>query len=46
MIKGMALGGTLFEELGFSYVGSIDGHDWTSFCRCCARCMTAPRGRC
>ena len=27
MIKGMALGGTLFEELGFSYVGPIDGHD-------------------
>ncbi len=27
MLKGMALGGTLFEELGFSYVGPIDGHD-------------------
>lgn len=27
MIKGMAIGGTLFEELGFSYVGPIDGHD-------------------
>ncbi|MGR3637190.1 MAG: 1-deoxy-D-xylulose-5-phosphate synthase [Shimia sp.] len=27
MIKGMAVGGTLFEELGFSYVGPIDGHD-------------------
>ncbi|MGR3540548.1 MAG: 1-deoxy-D-xylulose-5-phosphate synthase [Hasllibacter sp.] len=27
MIKGMAFGGTLFEELGFSYVGPIDGHD-------------------
>jgi len=26
-IKGMAVGGTLFEELGFSYVGPIDGHD-------------------
>jgi len=23
----MAVGGTLFEELGFSYVGPIDGHD-------------------
>ncbi len=27
MIKGMAVGGTLFEELGFSYLGPIDGHD-------------------
>lgn len=25
--KGMAVGGTLFEELGFSYIGPIDGHD-------------------
>ena len=27
MLKGIAVGGTLFEELGFSYVGPIDGHD-------------------
>ncbi len=27
MIKGMTIGGTLFEELGFDYVGPIDGHD-------------------
>ncbi|SLN58321.1 1-deoxy-D-xylulose-5-phosphate synthase [Roseivivax jejudonensis] len=27
MIKGMAMGGTLFEALGFSYLGPIDGHD-------------------
>ncbi|MFD1913551.1 1-deoxy-D-xylulose-5-phosphate synthase [Halodurantibacterium flavum] len=27
MIKHLAVGGTLFEELGFSYVGPIDGHD-------------------
>jgi len=27
MLKGMAIGGTLFEELGFSYVGPVDGHD-------------------
>ena len=26
-IKGLAVGGTLFEELGFSYLGPIDGHD-------------------
>lgn len=27
MLKHMAVGGTLFEALGFSYVGPIDGHD-------------------
>jgi 1-deoxy-D-xylulose-5-phosphate synthase len=27
MLKGMAVGGTLFEALGFSYIGPIDGHD-------------------
>ena len=27
MVKSMAVGGTFFEELGFSYVGPIDGHD-------------------
>ncbi len=27
MLKGMAVGGTLFEELGFSYIGPLDGHD-------------------
>ncbi|MDR9484266.1 MAG: 1-deoxy-D-xylulose-5-phosphate synthase [Sediminimonas sp.] len=27
MLKGMAVGGTLFESLGFSYIGPIDGHD-------------------
>jgi 1-deoxy-D-xylulose-5-phosphate synthase len=27
LLKGMSVGGTLFEELGFSYVGPIDGHD-------------------
>jgi 1-deoxy-D-xylulose-5-phosphate synthase len=26
MLKGMAVGGTLFESLGFEYVGPIDGH--------------------
>jgi 1-deoxy-D-xylulose-5-phosphate synthase len=25
--RGMATGGTLFEELGFYYVGPVDGHD-------------------
>jgi 1-deoxy-D-xylulose-5-phosphate synthase len=27
MLKGLAVGGTLFEQLGFSYIGPIDGHD-------------------
>ena len=27
MLKHMTVGGTLFEELGFSYLGPIDGHD-------------------
>ncbi len=27
LLKGFAVGGTLFEALGFSYVGPIDGHD-------------------
>ena len=27
MLKHMTIGGTLFEQLGFSYVGPIDGHN-------------------
>jgi 1-deoxy-D-xylulose-5-phosphate synthase len=27
MLKSMTVGGTMFEELGFSYLGPIDGHD-------------------
>jgi 1-deoxy-D-xylulose-5-phosphate synthase len=27
MLKGLTVGGTLFEELGFSYVGPLHGHD-------------------
>ncbi|MEL6584800.1 MAG: 1-deoxy-D-xylulose-5-phosphate synthase, partial [Pseudomonadota bacterium] len=27
MVKNMAMGGTMFEELGFSYIGPVDGHD-------------------
>jgi 1-deoxy-D-xylulose-5-phosphate synthase len=27
MLKSLAVGGTLFEELGFSYIGPLDGHD-------------------
>ncbi|MDP4033877.1 MAG: 1-deoxy-D-xylulose-5-phosphate synthase [Pseudorhodobacter sp.] len=27
LLKGLAVGGTLFEEMGFSYIGPVDGHD-------------------
>lgn len=27
MVKHMTVGGTLFEQLGFSYLGPLDGHD-------------------
>ena len=27
MVKHMTVGGTMFEQLGFSYLGPIDGHD-------------------
>ena len=27
MVKHMAVGGTIFEQLGFNYLGPIDGHD-------------------
>ncbi|MBF9029416.1 1-deoxy-D-xylulose-5-phosphate synthase [Rhodobacterales bacterium HKCCE3408] len=30
LLKAVTVGGTLFEELGFSYVGPIDGHDMDS----------------
>ncbi len=30
MLKHMTVGGTLFEELGFHYIGPIDGHDMDS----------------
>ncbi len=32
-MKGMVLPGTLFEELGFNYIGPIDGHDVQSLVR-------------
>ena len=30
LLKSVTVGGTLFEELGFSYIGPIDGHDMES----------------
>ncbi|HEX4377767.1 MAG TPA: 1-deoxy-D-xylulose-5-phosphate synthase [Steroidobacteraceae bacterium] len=32
-LKGMVLPGTLFEEMGFNYVGPIDGHDLNAVLR-------------
>ena len=32
-IKGMVVPGTLFEELGFNYVGPVDGHDINALTR-------------
>src|SRR6201995_4228061 len=32
-LKGMVLPGTLFEEMGFNYVGPIDGHDLKALVR-------------
>jgi 1-deoxy-D-xylulose-5-phosphate synthase len=32
-MKGMVLPGTLFEELGFNYIGPIDGHDLDTLTR-------------
>ncbi len=29
-VKGMMVPGTLFEELGFNYIGPVDGHDLTT----------------
>ena len=38
-LKGMVLPGTLFEEMGFNYIGPIDGHDRAR--RWCTRCATS-----
>ena len=43
--RGLLTGGTLFEELGFYYVGPIDGHDLDHLMRCCATAGHGPRGR-
>jgi 1-deoxy-D-xylulose-5-phosphate synthase len=41
--KGMVLPGTLFEEMGFNYIGPIDGHDLPSLIRA-LRTLRALRG--
>jgi 1-deoxy-D-xylulose-5-phosphate synthase len=43
--RGMAMGGTLFEELGFYYVGPIDGHDLDRWSRCSKTCAMPPKAR-
>ncbi len=43
----MTVGGTLFEELGFYYVGPIDGHDLDQLAAGAAhRARHARPGRC
>jgi 1-deoxy-D-xylulose-5-phosphate synthase len=32
-MKGMVMPGTLFEELGFNYIGPVDGHDFETLIR-------------
>lgn len=42
-VKGMMLPGTLFEEMGFNYVGPIDGHDLKALLRA-LRTLRGARG--
>ena len=42
--RGFWTGGTLFEELGFYYVGPIDGHNFDIFFPCCAMCAPCENG--
>jgi 1-deoxy-D-xylulose-5-phosphate synthase len=42
-LKGMVLPGTLFEEMGFNYVGPIDGHDLNALLRA-LRTLRSARG--
>ena len=44
MLKGMAMGGTLFEELGFTYVGPVDGHDVEALLHVLRTLKTRARG--
>jgi len=44
--RGMAMGGTLFEELGFYYVGPIDGHDLDQLVPVLENVRDAPEGPC
>src|SRR6185437_16445312 len=44
-VKGMLLPGTLFEEMGFNYLGPVDGHDLPSLLRALrtARALHGPQ---
>ena len=44
--RGMAMGGTLFEELGFYYVGPIDGHNLDQFVPVLENVRDAAEGPC
>jgi 1-deoxy-D-xylulose-5-phosphate synthase len=39
--RGFVAGGTLFDELGFYYVGPVDGHNLDHLLPCCATRATA-----
>ena len=42
--RGMAMGGTLFEELGFYYVGPVDGHNLDQLIPVLENVRDAPEG--
>jgi 1-deoxy-D-xylulose-5-phosphate synthase len=44
-MKGMVMPGTLFEELGFNYIGPIDGHDIESLIATLRNMKTMPGPR-
>ena len=44
--RGLAMGGTLFEELGFYYVGPIDGHDLSALIPVLENVRDAAEGPC
>ncbi|GGC38660.1 1-deoxy-D-xylulose-5-phosphate synthase [Novosphingobium marinum] len=44
--RGLAMGGTLFEELGFYYVGPIDGHNMDQLVPILENVRDAPEGPC
>jgi len=44
-LKGMVMPGTLFEELGFNYIGPIDGHDMCSLITTLRNMKTMPGPR-
>src|SRR5438270_4323976 len=44
--RGMVTGGTLFDELGFYYVGPVDGHDVRALVEVLENVRDATSGRC